>query len=168
MSGEQPKEMTKNDRPKNCSFNTAPSSSREMQCRRSSPCGPRRSRASDLGFRPRDSVLRIGVWGLGFPVWGLGLRAEGFGLGVWGSRFRDSGFGFRVLGFSFRVSGSRFRISCIMLWVSGLGFRVAGFESRISGETSVKAPALGIVGVGRREPLGQRHARDPRLHRGQE
>ena len=95
-------------------------------------------------------------------VSGFGIEVSAFGI-----RFRLSGFGgFRISGFKFRVSGSGFRVSCLMLDVSWFLFR--SFVLRVSGQTSVKAPALGVVGVGRREPLGQRHARDPRLHRGEE
>ena len=43
------------------------------------------------------------VEGLGFGVWGSGLRVQGSGFRVWGLGFRAQGLGLRVWGLGFRV-----------------------------------------------------------------
>jgi hypothetical protein len=46
----------------------------------------------------------VGVWGLGFGVWGLGF------FGVWGLGFGVKGLGLRVEAGGWRVWGSGFTI----------------------------------------------------------
>ena len=77
----------------------------------------------------------IGIWGLGFVVFGFRDRVAGFGVrgfqgsrfGVSGSVFRDFGLGCGVRGFR----GSGLRVSCAGFGVRGSGFSrfdVVGFS----------------------------------------